>query len=178
MGKLTWCDPSVAVNQVLQNVNTPSGKSALFNSNGGKLKSVTKQMAREIAEDLRSMIIAHANTEFTATQASILQHIESISVSDPAESGDGSYYIELSLSGDLTRPSLGTGEGAYDIVGLFIKGWSPKKKLRRPLVGEWHGMKVAARTYKGGMGFASEAVAEFNSKYSGTAVATLSGAYS
>ena len=178
MAKVVWCNPDAAVSQVVSNLNTTNGRDMVFGSVSGSLKAVTKAMAMEIAQDLRNMIIENAYTDFTATQASILSHIINMDISAPVESGDGSYYMELTLFGDLTRPSLGPNDGAYDIVGLFIKGWAPKKKLKRPLVGTWHGMKVAARTSKSGMGFASEAVSYFNSKYAGTATAVLDSAYS
>lgn len=173
MGKLSWIDIGVVTDSIDSVISSPSGKSDIFKN----IKVVTKQMAREIAEELRDTIYSYASYEFTPTQASIFHIIENMEVVDGGSGEDGMYYFELTISGELTRPSLGPNDGADDIVGLFIKGWSPKKKLKRPLVGLWHGMTVAARTSKPGMGFAKNAIDDFNSRYPGTAYAVLSSEY-
>ena len=86
------------------------------------------------------------------------------------------------LNGDLTRPSLSPrSNGAYDIVGLFIKGWSPKSgnSAIYKLHGWWRGGIVPARTNNPPMHFASDAIEEFNRKYaSAGAIAQLSDDYS
>ena len=177
MGKITGLYVDDVISSIDQTIHTVDGKEKIFNSVGGSY-TVNKEMAIAIAQDLCNIIIQHADKEFTSSQASILKHIQEISIGGMSDAGNGYIYIELSLNGDLSRPSLIPGESAYNIVSLFIKGWSPKKKLRVPVIGRWRDMTVAARTYKAGMGFTNEAISEFNSKYAGTAYAELESAYS
>ena len=173
MGKLSWIDIGVVTDTIQGTITSPIGRSEIFDT----VRGVTRQMARELAEELRDTIDSYAYAEFTPTQSSIYHIVENMEVVEIGGGEDGTYYFELNISGDLTRPSLGPNDGAYDIVGLFIRGWSPKKKLVRPLVGSWHGMTVAARTSKPSMGFARQAIDDFNSRYPGTAYAVLSSAY-
>ena len=119
------------------------------------------------ASDLKEMIISKAEAEFTSSQASILRHIQDISVGTIEKLPNG-YGTSLSINGNLSRPSLNhNSAGAYDIVGLFISGWEIHK--RRPW-GSWHGMIVGARMSKPGMSFLSSAIDEFNSKYAGSGI--------
>ena len=131
---------------------------------------LSKDDAIRMAEELKKMIITYAGMEFTTSQLSIFNSINNMDIGAPIDNGDGSLKIELYLSGDLRRPSLDPfEEGAYDIVSLFIHGWSPKKHANdsgsKRLWGYWHGVLVGAREQKDPMDFASNAIEEFNREY-------------
>lgn len=140
---------------------------------------IASDSLRSAAQTLKSMIESAAASEFTSSQASILSHIQDISIGEVNAGGGGTYYIDLYLGGDLSRPSLNSrSDGAYDIVGLFIHGWSPKSHPPKRVFGSWHGMTVGNRIQKDGMGFLNSAIDEFNSIYNARGIAaTIGGNY-
>lgn len=170
---------NIDIGNIVSDINNATNKEELLRQIGGSGFAVEEM--RGIAEELKSMIVTHADYGFTSSQQSIYNHIENIDIGDLASVGNGIYQIKLYLNGDLTRPSLSPrSSGAYDIVGLFIKGWSPKSgSAIYRLHGWWRGSLVPARTNKPSMGFASAAIEEFNNKYaSAGAIAQLSDDYS
>ena len=149
---------------------------------GGAVDSLTinsdiaRMIANEVlppaAADFKQMIIGAAESEFSSSQGSILEHIRNIGIGGVEEAGNG-FTIGLSLGGGLARPSLSPLSGGVDdIVGLFISGWQIKK--RRPF-GMWNGRMVGARPFWPGMGFLSSAVNEFNAKYAGEGITASAG---
>ena len=138
-----------------------------FEIDTGIAREIALQALPDAANELKRMIVNAANSQFVSSQASIMKNIENIGTGSISEV-PGGYTVDLSLGGDISRPSLNPNNaGAYDIVGLFINGWNLNKK--RPW-GMWHGMKVGARTSWGGMSFLEDAIDEFNAKYAGSGI--------
>lgn len=141
-------------------------------------EEVAKELLAEAAEDLRRMIIANADAEFTTSQASVYNHINNMSIGNISRAGGNRFSVDLYLNGDLSRPSLGSGSGAYDIVGLFIHGWSPKSSPPKRVFGSWHGMTVGNRIQKDSMWFLESAISQFNAKYNADGItAEIGGSY-
>ena len=128
-------------------------------------KNYRKEEAYEYAEKLKQLIVSFALSQFNLSQMSIINNINDIDIGDVIERSDGSYEINLYLSGDLTRPSLNPNkEGAYDIVSLFIHGWKQTQRNKN-LFGLWHGRWTKAMSSRPPMTFASDAVEAFNRIY-------------
>lgn len=142
--------------------------------NSGIFEEVGRDLILEAANDLRDIILANANGQFTTSQMSVYNHLNNMDIGN-VEYGNGSLGVDLFLNGDTSRPSLNpSSSGAYDIVGLFIHGWSASKRV----YGAWHGMVVGSRMQKDGMSFLSDAIDQFNAKYSGDGItATIGGNY-
>lgn len=178
MARIT--DYNIDIDSIISEINNTVNKEELLKEIGGSGFAVEEM--RGIAEELKNTIVSWASGDFTSSQGSILKHIEDIDIGDLVSLGNGIYQIKLYLNGNLTRPSLSQmSDGAYDIVGLFIKGWSPKSASSPiyRLHGYWHGDIVPARKYKDPMYFASQAIDAFNKKYaSAGAFAQLSDDYS
>ena len=135
-------------------------------------RMIAKELLPPAAADFKQMIIGAAESEFSSSQGSILEHIRNIGVGGIEETAGG-FTIGLSLGGGLARPSLSPFSGGVsDIVGLFISGWRITK--RRPF-GMWNGRMVGARPFWPGMGFLSSAVDEFNAKYAGMGITASAG---
>lgn len=84
---------------------------------------------------------------------------------------DGNLRIDLMINDeDLRRPSLypaGYPDGAYNILTLFIRGWSSS-----PVYGVWesHGVSVRGRTRKNPDPIIQNAITEFESTHSSIAI--------
>lgn len=149
-----------------------SGVLSSFNIDNGIAREIALQALPDAANELRRMIQSAAGSQFTSSQASILRNVENMSVGSVTENGNG-FSVDLTLGGNLSRPSLNpNNSGAYDIVGLFINGWTLSGHIPW---GTWRGMKVGARTLWGGMSFLEEAIDEFNAKYASSGIHAESG---
>lgn len=134
-------------------------------SSGSNSSLISKKDAFRMAEELKKIIVTYAGMEFTTSQLSVFNSINDIRIGDLIENGDGTYKIDLDLSGDLRRPSLNPNDpGAENIVALFIHGWKPKGE-RKQIWGQWHGKMVGSRTEKDPMNFAENAIETFNRQY-------------
>lgn len=161
----------------LTDFNIQAAYEAINLTDSGVGEEIARALLPEAAEDLRRMIMMNADKEFTTSQMSIYNHINNMSVSGVSKSAGGTYGVDLVLNGNLTRPSLSPkSSGVYDIVGLFINGWSLHNAKRRPW-GDWHGRFVGARVSKPGMSFLDDAIEQFENKYGGTGITVSRGDY-
>ena len=147
-------------------------------------KEIQSEVARSYDEAVRTLsrlIYAHAPLQI---RGSLDPGILMSGASAPRKDGDG-YVVSINFQQNLLkRPSLYSKcEGAYDIVGLFVKGWEPKDDPPKRVFGPWrgHGLTpgtsprrsspnlsedyVVSRYYKKADNFIVEAVNEFMTVY-------------
>ena len=126
---------------------------------------ITIDWANEMADELCDMIRSNA----AGLPGSVLANVSSIHNTGTTYLGSGAMMAEMSFSGDLMRQSLlkNPNTAKYysyypvNIVALFEKGYSASAQV----YGVWHGMSIASRQQRDGLGFIQSAVAEFNSRY-------------
>lgn len=134
--------------QTMAYLESAEGKALVANAakNGApaeRIRAAADQLVAsvnaQIPGSLSYSISAEANTEF---------------------GNDGIAKITLTLNGILYRPSLNPGKyaGAYDIVGLFAKGWSYGGYGPQ---GMWHGRMTYALTHRNADPFIARAVSEW-----------------
>lgn len=145
-------------------IKTPTGKKHVeegIRTNPGLVKGNTDKMLEAVAT-LKEIICNFAPPAFSTGQtlANIRQMIDGV-VDGPIKTGDG-HTIRIGFNEDLLkRPSLSKeSEGAYDILGLFTQGWSPRKDTGR-VYGIWHGKPTAAKRYGEANDFIQRAVDYF-----------------
>ena len=139
---------------------------------GGKVTTLRK--VRELAEDLKSVIVSLSGD----APDSVVVNVQSLSEGDAMLLDNNKIELGMDFTGDLSRPSLDPArypEGARNIIVLFDKGYSAGGAV----FGEWHGeMTVSLRT-RYGIGFLQRAISTFNSLYGleWGVVASLHGVY-
>ena len=124
-------------------IKTPEGQKLVAQRKkdiiNGKISSVgtgvvSKTEMKRIANDLRNIVYREIRA------AGIVSYdIANIVVQPPCETSDGKYKVELIFPGNaLKRKSLWngsskyggyTGNGVYDIIGLFVNGVYTNKKV-------------------------------------------------
>lgn len=135
-----------------------------MNSSAGKQKLKHAVMSGPIGVKLSS-----ASEELQSAIADSVPTTlkKSISVSTQVNYGNNNdAYILADIGGNLFRPSLEPHKysGAYNIVGLFSKGWS-YASWKAPS-GYWHGQFTYARAKKEADPFIAKAVSDWSSKWS------------
>lgn len=113
------------------------------------------EIANHFAEYLRSAA--------AGVPGSIMTAIGSISCGAVTANPDGSFFVELSFSGDLTGPSLYPEKHgvAHNMVAIFNNGYSASG----PVYGDWHGVRVKSRVNREGLHFMQAAAAKFTAEY-------------
>lgn len=128
-----------------------------------------------IANDLKNMlyneIVLSGITSFS---------IGDINVESPLETADGCYSIKLNFSDEaLKRKSLWngdsthggyTGNGLYDIIGLFVNGYVTDRSAYGFWVGHENNGRIKTPTYREPNDFISRAISMFEHKYAGKQV--------
>ena len=107
----------------------------VYDSSGRQI--VTPKKIKELCQNLIDILQQEADSFFTISQQSILEHFKSLKYTNPIRTKEG-YEAYVYFDDELWRPSLSDRyDGAYNIVGLFNKGWhiSPSKRVW----GYWQG---------------------------------------
>lgn len=131
-------------------------------------KVLTYRKMREAGEKLVSMMNAAA--QGSGVPSSVSNHFDSLKCGGITKLGDGSYSMEISFSGDLSRPSLQPDKygGVTNIIAIFNNGYPRnrgKSEAISHVVGWWHGKETTALGYRPGLFFMQSAVNDFNEMY-------------
>lgn len=148
-------------------VNSDSGKKFLREK--GIYNGVTAKEAHRMATDLNKMLIV-ASMKVTKSKDSLFPVGILTSISESQSRNQNAYYVTINYdAGSFYRPSLlnkkgGSfiGVGAYDIVGLFTKGYSPHR-----IYGWWEykNTLVSGKVGLKGKDFVDKAIDKFKKKY-------------
>ena len=161
---------------------TPNGKAEIAKKKSGKFvanwapndnSGLTESRARKIGEDMKDILFEKISSVIKSFKK------EDIIVSVPRLE-QGKYSLSISFNEDaLRRESLDPGrypEGVTNVVKLFITGYDARASVH----GVWktHGnVEIDSLTHREPNDFMEIAVAEFNNKYTGVAVAKTSNGY-
>lgn len=126
---------------------------------------------------LQSGAIVHTPEEAAAKFMEVLRHsiessgisanaqnaISDLSYTSPTEMSDGTYFINVYFSGDLSRPSLYPEKygGLNDLAEMLNDGMHAKDYV----YGTWHGERIRSKTVFPGTGFMNQAVEDFKRNY-------------
>lgn len=141
--------------------NDPYVKSTGRTYGGGEIMNERQMIAA--AMDLIAMLRSAAAS--AGLPESVMEHIESFTVTTPYVFPDGSASIEIYMADAPGRASLYPKEygGVDNIVAIFNNGYTAKNKV----YGKWHGKYISSLDKRQGSFFMQKAVDEFMSKYSG-----------
>ena len=130
---------------------------------------ITKDKMMEAANRMKKILMQLAS----GMPASVQAHVDSVSIGPIVENGPGSYSVDLSFGGGLSRESLDSGdypEGVENIVKLFNDVY----KANGVVYGDWHGERISSKPVRIGNHFVKRAVGMFNSSCGGVYHATAS----
>ena len=117
------------------------------------LRSEINMLAATSTEDLRGGGLG----------ASAIETLNHIKVSSPFKVSDNIYTVEISFTGDLTRPSLAPKKygGIDNVAALLNNGYDANRSVH----GYWHGEDKWSLVSRQGAHFMNNAVDRFSSEY-------------
>lgn len=143
-------------------------KNGVENTQAGSIVLTDKRLLW-LADRLCEEIIRAGSA--SGVPASVSGDIATIKRGAMKKNADGSRSVELSFSGDLSRPSLQPyeyPEGARNIIAIFNNGYphnGTSPAAISSVFGEWNGRIVNARGSRSGLHFMQDAVSTFNKLY-------------
>lgn len=151
--------------KISEYMNSPKGRDKVREYiNSPSMASAHSTQRREAIEILAQLIMNYAPPSISSSVK-----LEVVSeLIDVSNSSGNSYYVNLNFDKSLLpRPSLGPNAGAYDIVGLFTKGWDIESSggMDKRVRGLWHGGMYWNKLHKEPDDFIQRAVDAFMGMY-------------
>lgn len=128
-----------------------------------------KEIGKDLRIDLYHAIIGVGIKSFD---------LSSVSVQTPVSDNDNNFIVRIYFPDEiLKRKSLWTGgngkyngytgDGIYDVVGIFTNGYRANKQVFGYWIGHENSPYTASKVYRAPNSFISKTIAQFNAKYPG-----------
>lgn len=171
-------------NMLKSYISTTEGKQYVKNSVKAAIKGGTGAASLGVLTEAEMELIAEDLKEIIYNEI-ILAGIKSykkedIIVQSPHESPTGDFIVNLEFPSEaLARKSLWsgsknfggfTGNGLYDVIGLFVNGYHARKKVYGFWLGHETGGKIPSLTVREANDFIARAVALFIAQHAGKGI--------